>query len=104
MIENECQSESYIPHIVVAAAGSELHTDSISAPNLSEDLQDLEAETRPILDTPTPFIGALIGIFVQELGYNITIGAMHYPIYYIYGEAQRNRTHVLPHRSLLPLH
>jgi hypothetical protein len=64
-----------IPDIIVTSCGTEFDA-NVGAKDLCQCLQDFQSESRAVLRTSSPFIGALVGGTIEELGDEIPIGTM----------------------------
>lgn len=64
------------PHIIESSSRTELDR-YVASENINHSLEDLKAETRPILDATSPFVCALVGGTVKELVNDIPAGSVH---------------------------
>ena len=64
-----------LPNVVVASCGAEFDPD-VWAKDFFQYLQDFQPESRAVLSTSSPFISALVGGTIEELGDEIPIGTM----------------------------
>jgi hypothetical protein len=65
-----------IPNIVVASCGAEFDA-NVWAKDFCQRLQHLQSESRAVLRTSSPFIGALVGGTIEELGDEVSIGTVN---------------------------
>jgi len=64
-----------LPNVVVASCGAEFDA-NVWAKDFFQYLQHFQSESRAVLKTSSPFIGALVGGTIEELGDEIPIGTM----------------------------
>jgi len=64
-----------LPNVVVASCGAEFDA-NVWAKDFCQYLQDFQSKSRAVLGTSSPFIGALVGGTIEELGDEISIGTM----------------------------
>ena len=65
-----------LPDIIVASCGAEFDA-NVWTKDFFQYLQHFQSESRAVLGTASPFISALVGSTIEELGDEVPIGTMN---------------------------
>jgi hypothetical protein len=64
-------------HVVVSAREVQFDSDTISAPDFNESVEDFKTKTGTVLDATTPRVGTVVGGGVKELVDDVATGAVY---------------------------
>lgn len=68
--------ERIAPHVIVATAGAELDGNIVSEDG-DEGFEGLQSKPGAILDTSSPFIGALVASGIEKLSNKVTVCSVY---------------------------
>jgi len=65
-----------VPHVIISSSWTDLYG-NIASEDFDECFQNLQTETRSVLNTSTPLISASVGGTIKELVNNVSISAVN---------------------------